>query len=278
MRCRPSNSPEVPDQRRWDLPRRHDAIGIIARDCALRHPRRLRRVRRLDDDKTARPLDRVDPGRSIVPHPGKHYRRDTRPLVLRNRSKELVDRTHAPVPSPTTGPSSRSSLPRPAAQASAAHRKHRRRRDHVEMVGLDGHSIGGLGHGHGRYTREQLHHRALVRWIEVHDHDESQPRIRGHVAEQLTQRLQPARRSAEGDDRRHPRTSGSSARRHVIRRRNAGTVRPALAILSLRQGSHAHAAPLAPPFRDAPALCFFLLRHPRPRTATTRLITSECRR
>ena len=75
-------------------------------------------------------------------------------------------------------------------------------RDDEHMIALEWLSVSRLLHGEAGDVGQQLRHETLVRRIEVHDHDERQPRLRRHRAEKRLERLEAARRRADTDDRR----------------------------------------------------------------------------
>jgi hypothetical protein len=54
--------------------------------------------------------------------------------------------------------------------------------------------------GHGGAALEQFHHHALVGRVEVLDDDKCHAAVFGNVGEELFQRLQSARRSADADN------------------------------------------------------------------------------
>ena len=84
-------------------------------------------------------------------------------------------------------------------------------RDHVDAVRLDLHPVPDLRDLHRGEALEQLGHDPLVRRVQVLDDDEGQAAAVRHVPEELLQRLQPAGRGADADDRAGPGVAVSCA-------------------------------------------------------------------
>ncbi len=74
------------------------------------------------------------------------------------------------------------------------------RRDDVEMVTFDGHSLRRLKNRHCCGAGQQLHHHAFVRGIEVLYQDEGHAVIGGQCGEKSPACVQPPRRGANPDD------------------------------------------------------------------------------
>ena len=70
------------------------------------------------------------------------------------------------------------------------------------MVALNSRRLGHLCDRHGRMILEQPSQVAFVLGREVQNNHERQVAVVSHVLEELLQRLQPARRRANADDRR----------------------------------------------------------------------------
>jgi hypothetical protein len=74
------------------------------------------------------------------------------------------------------------------------------RRNHIDMIALDGHSLFGLRHRHGRLFCEELRQQALVARIEMLDEDKRHPTLGGERSQQLRDRLQAPCGSTDSDD------------------------------------------------------------------------------
>jgi hypothetical protein len=74
-------------------------------------------------------------------------------------------------------------------------------RNDVHVVALDGGGGGDLFHRHARHPGQHLGEARLVPRGQMHHHDEGHPGARRHVPKERQQRVEPAGRSADGDDR-----------------------------------------------------------------------------
>jgi hypothetical protein len=73
--------------------------------------------------------------------------------------------------------------------------------DHVDAVRLDPHPVPDLEYLHPGGTLEQFGHDPLVRRVEVLDDDKGHAAVFGHMTQELLQRLQPAGRGTNADNR-----------------------------------------------------------------------------
>lgn len=74
------------------------------------------------------------------------------------------------------------------------------RRDHIEAVRLDPGAILDLNDLHGSGALEQLHHHALMRWVQVLDNDKDHPALGRNVPQEQLQSLEPPGGCADADD------------------------------------------------------------------------------
>jgi hypothetical protein len=169
---------------------RTDDVGEPGLDDAAGHPRELGGGQRLDEPRPRLLLDGAEAERPVGAHAGEDDADAALLLVLGERAEEEVD-----------------------GEVEAARRHLREevehamqdghvlvRRDDVHAVALDLLAVLDLDHGHRRRALEQLHHRALVRRVEVLDDDVGHPAVGRHVLEELLERLEPAGRRADADD------------------------------------------------------------------------------
>ncbi len=70
------------------------------------------------------------------------------------------------------------------------------RRDHIDMVGLDGHTVGGLGDRHGAVLTQHVRQPAFAGGVEMHHNQEGHAAVGRHRLEQADQRLDAASRGA----------------------------------------------------------------------------------
>lgn len=89
---------------------------------------------------------------------------------------------------------------RDQAQTLIAHRESGIRWNDIDVVGLDGEPFLGLRHRHGCSLGEELRQQALVVRIKVLDEDESHSALRRERGQQLRDRLESPRGSANADN------------------------------------------------------------------------------
>ena len=75
------------------------------------------------------------------------------------------------------------------------------RRNDIEVVALDRHSIRRLPHGHRGVAGQQVDHHAFVGRIEMLDQDEGHAVVGRQRADEFPARIKPARRGAYSDNR-----------------------------------------------------------------------------
>ncbi len=191
-------------------------------DGALGHARELRGRQRLDEGGPRLLLDGAQAERAVRAHAREHDADAALLPVLGQRTEEEVDRQVE---------TARRRL-RQEVQHAVEDRDVLARRDDVDAVGLHRLAIRDLRDGHRGRALEQLHHRALVRGVEVLDDDVGHPAARRHVPEELLERLEAPGRRADADDGEAPRAApgllatrrsdrrsfrGSRARRRALR-------------------------------------------------------------
>ena len=87
------------------------------------------------------------------------------------------------------------------AQRAAADGKIGSRRNDIEVVARDRHSVDRLKHGHRRVASEQVHHHAFVGRVEVLHQDEGHAGIGRQRVDELPTGLKTTCRGANSDDR-----------------------------------------------------------------------------
>ncbi len=187
--------------------RREDMVGEVCLDRAQRHGVEARGGGVLHQDAAALGLDLLQSFGPVAAGP----RQDDadRPFapMPRQRLEEAVDRVAGAAPFGRLG----------QPQVSVVDGQRSRRRDDVDVVGLDRHAVSGLGHGHGAVLPQELREPALTRRVQMHHDQEGHATVGRHRLEQADQRLDPAGGGADSDDRAQDlRSSGSRFGRSVL--------------------------------------------------------------
>ena len=173
-----------------DLVRRQDEVDAAAVDRAAGHAGVAGRTLVLREGDPARGLDLGDPQSSVRPAPRQHDGDRAGPLLLGQRTKEVVDREMR-----RPGVSARRDD-----QATLLDREVAVGRDDVGVVAADHEAVGRLQHRHLRRSRQQLTELAGVVRVEVLDQDEGESGPLGDAVEELRERFEPSRGSADADD------------------------------------------------------------------------------
>ena len=178
-----------------DLRRRLDEIDEPGAYCRERHAIVAGAFGLLHHADAAMLLDGAQPGGAIGAGARKDHAGGVGVLVGGERDEEIVDRPTQPAWLREIG----------EFQHAAAHRQPTAGGDDVGAVRLQPFAALALVHLDVGSAVEQLGHQALVGGIEVLDDDQRQPGGRVRGAQHFAQRLQPAGRGADADDRRHMR-------------------------------------------------------------------------
>jgi hypothetical protein len=86
-------------------------------------------------------------------------------------------------------------------EGALAHRQISTGRNDIEIVRFDQHAVSRLPHAERRVARQQLHHHALVAWVEVLDQDERHAAPGRNRLYQLLASLKTAGGGADADNR-----------------------------------------------------------------------------
>ena len=87
------------------------------------------------------------------------------------------------------------------------------RRNDIEVLALDQHSIGCLPHGHRRVAGQQIHHHAFMGRIEMLDEDEGHAVAGAQGPHELPAGIKATRRGAYSDDGKVPEAARRATRR-----------------------------------------------------------------
>ena len=166
---------------------RQDVIDVAGGDGAARHPVIVRGLRGLSDRHPAAGLDRLQAQRPFRARAREDDADGAFLLVLGQGCRKVSIGNRRPRRLERLG----------EVELPLADRQGPVRRDHVDVVRLDGHRVGDLDHFHGRDPAQELDHEALVGRVQVLDQDKSHPAVRGHRAEELLERIEPPRRGPE---------------------------------------------------------------------------------
>jgi hypothetical protein len=179
-----------PAQDPREIPRHPSIVDDAGCLRAERHAVELRAGHALREHHAPGTLDVDDPARAIAAASRQHDRDGLRPLVLCERTEELVDREREALRRILVGQD----------QPAIANDHLLARRHQVDVVCLDQHAILGEPHRHVAVPGDQLVHQAPeIRRQMLHDH-EGHPGVGRHLREQLLERFEPAGRGPDADD------------------------------------------------------------------------------
>jgi hypothetical protein len=178
---------DVVEQTRPDLLGRQDGVDQTGGDDAARHAVELGRLRILGHQETAGVVDGHRTARAVRAGAGEDDADGVIAELLGQRTEEQIDRQGQPT-----------RVLRTQAQHVAADGHQTRRRDQMHPIGLDAHVVLDRHHRHGRVTREQIAHHALMVGRQMLDDDIGRPRICRQSLEEPLQGIEPPGRGADG--------------------------------------------------------------------------------
>ena len=182
--------PPEPRQLPRDALRRQHEIHHPRRDGAVRHAVVFRGLFILRKRQSALGLDDAQPLGAVRRRAGKDDADGAALLVGGERAEKEIHRQMLPA----------RLRARHETQPPVQHCEVRIRRDDIDVIGLDAHPIARFVNRERGGAREQRRQHALVLRVEVLHEHEGQPGVQRQRAEQLRERLQPARRRADADD------------------------------------------------------------------------------
>ena len=196
------------DQRLGDLRGAEHEIDRAGCDSAARHAVIVGFADVLRDDEAAFRLHRFQAETAVGAGSGKDHADGARPVFASQRIQEEVERKPRAV--------SRLRLRNPQ-RALVVDRQIDARRNDIDALAFDRHSLGRLQDRHRRVARKQIDHHAVVARVEMLHDDEGHAVDGRQRVQKLPAGVEASGRSADGDDRKILRLAGREGLRYPAR-------------------------------------------------------------